>query len=129
MSGTSVGDVFVAIDGNGIGRVIEGCILAERFAELTAFSEQVTRIVQTLKHAIEIRGGEVYLAGGDNLLARMPRNGLEEVCRQVADSETARLHFAIGVGLDSRGAYLALKYAKTFSHRRVDYDGGFTCLD
>lgn len=126
---TKTGRLFIAIDGNSIGRVIGGYILAERFTGLKAFSEYVSGTVQALKRDMEARGGQVYLAGGDNLLACMPQDGLEEVCRLVADAQTEKLRFAIGVGPTSRHVYLALKYAKTFGHRRVDYDDDFTCQD
>ena len=104
--------LYVSIDGNNIGRELERLMLGERLEELKIFSETMLQTISKIVRHVEEIGGEVIMAGGDNVLARMSESNANELSRWVAKLKTDKISFSVGIGNNVKMAYLALKYAK-----------------
>ena len=117
-------EVFVAIDGNQIGCHIERLLFTGRLEELSDYSLRITASVRSFVKSIEGLGGKVVMAGGDNVLASMPRDGVEKFLSRIHFFATAELTFSTGIGDTPVEAYLALKYAKTEGGGIVTFANG-----
>ena len=104
--------LYVSIDGNNIGRELERLMLGERLEELKVFSETMLLIISKIAQHVEKLGGEVIMAGGDNVLARMSESDANELSKWVSKMRTDKISFSVGIGDNVKMAYLALKYAK-----------------
>ncbi len=106
--------MYIAIDGNSIGKFIEKLILSNRLAELSEFSNQMNSTIQYLCNAIESRNGNVYMAGGDNILAEIQESHIYEIINIVKEiNNTNAYKFSVGISENLIDTYLALKYAKS----------------
>lgn len=114
--------VFISVDGNGIGRIIESHILANRFAELQQLSETISATIQYFADRIEYAKGQVIMAGGDNLLATIPRAEIDRILSLVEKTLPFGIRFSTGFGPRACDSYLALKYAKANDLPHVGYD-------
>jgi hypothetical protein len=63
--------MFLAFDGNLVGRRLELYLLDNREEDLKCFSQNVSAAIDTLGTIIKRKGGEILICAGDNILARM----------------------------------------------------------
>lgn len=109
--------MFLAIDGDDIGRAVERLIVLATADEVAAFSQAVDAALDDITQRIEERGALVILRGGDSLLAEMPEIRPEEI-EQLLAGASGTLTFSAGTGGTMRNAFLALKLAKASGKRR-----------
>ncbi len=103
---------FVALDGDQVGRRIEQLILRGNLSELSSYSKYVLVAIDTLESLILEAGGQVYMAGGDNLLAEVSDLDLF-ISNFISLRDELVCSFCVGIGTDPVKAYLALKFAKS----------------
>lgn len=118
--------LFVSIDGNNIGKLLERHILCDALDALSAFSKMLTNNINSLHSFILTCEGIVYLAGGDNILALVPSQYISQVIEKTHSLEGSGITFSIGIGQTAVAAYLALKYAKTIAASYPVYYSGHT---
>ena len=105
--------MIISIDGDNIGKRIEGMILTNNLEQLERFSNNVSSAINNFALNIERIGGKCYLCGGDNILAFIPDSAKDEVINTVLNSNENELFFSAGLGSSVLEAYLALKIAKS----------------
>ena len=115
-------NLFVSIDGNGIGKKIESYILANRFSDLNRFSRRVSAAVQELADRIILLNGRVIMSGGDNLLGSIPDSSVADLLSAVKSINTPDTEFAVGLGPSACDSYLALKFAKASNTLCIQHD-------
>ena len=113
-----------------IGRKIEKYILDEELEELSVFSRQLSVTVNRIEDSVLSMGGRVYMAAGDNVLAKISRENVEELVISWKSMMPEKLFtFSVGIGNTPAEAYLAIKYAKVCGRFAVFYrDGGFETI-
>ena len=125
----NVNRVFIAIDCNETGKRIERLILSEELNNLKHFSEELTvAIVETASY-ITAYDGEVYLAGGDNILARVSEAAVSSIYQYFSTKVGPEVTFECGLGDSPVDAYLALKYAKAMHAGKPVRRGGEGTFD
>lgn len=105
--------IYVAIDGNEIGKIIEKYLLCGDTETLSKFSSTLTNCILRISSFIKNNNGELIMAGGDNVLACLPEDVfliLKEFI--INDTKDVIFSFSIGTSTEPLGSYLALKYAK-----------------
>ena len=110
--------MFIAVDGDDVGRKLELYILDNNINELEDFTLSLTNrfnwFVTQLYNLIQI---EIHLVGGDSILASFEPNkeSIEYLEKLRTDFEKQGLPtISIGIGYTPREAYFALKYAKLY---------------
>lgn len=112
--------LYVSLDANLIGKKIEKFILGEELEELAVFSKRLSETVNMIEKSILSMGGQVYMAAGDNVLAKISRENLEELVTVWKDNiPTELFSFSVGIGDTAVEAYLAIKYAKVSGYFAV----------
>lgn len=112
-------NIFISIDGNNTGSIIQKYILSNELEKLNEFSSNLTAVIHCITRFIEKEKGIVYLTGGDNILAYIPLYNLDNIINIVKDLTLKEFTFSIGIGNSSTDAYLALKYAKVSKSQSV----------
>lgn len=104
--------MYIALDGDSIGRKIEGLILTEKLEDLVRFSQAVDKLIDDISRSILENDGTIYLSGGDNILAFDPRIESTIDRLKMINSNGSGIRFSVGYGESIKLAYLGLKYAK-----------------
>ena len=116
-------EIYIAVDGDSIGKIIENYILSNELIELKSFSLQLQNDVVNIGKIIEENKGSLFLQGGDNLLGLIHTLRLNTVFEYVNNLNSIRkYHFSMGLGDTSLDAYLALKYAKLKNMSPIYFD-------
>jgi minimal CRISPR polymerase domain len=112
---------FLALDGDDIGRRLELYMLTNDADSLTAFGAAFNSAITSLvKSASDVEGVELMLFGGDSVMLRVPDGVLEIVLEIVRDiTSENEFTFSGGYATTMRGAYLALKLAKSSGKDRI----------
>lgn len=106
--------MFVSIDGDRIGKILEQYILNEQLKELSDFSKSIKKDISDFVEIIQKNGGEIYMDGGDNLFAFIENDYINNIVKYVKKKNINNKYtFSIGVGNSVSDTYLALKYAKS----------------
>ena len=116
--------MIISIDGDSIGKIIEGMILTNRLEQLKNFSNKVSDIVNRFSLSIEDFGGKCFLNGGDNILAFIPDSAVDKILDTISKSSEENLSFSVGLGSSVLEAYTALKIAKSNPHGCVCFKNG-----
>jgi GTP cyclohydrolase III len=109
---------FVALDGDQVGRRIEQLIISAKLSELSSYSKSVLDAIKTLESILLKAGGQVYMTGGDNLLAEVTDIDLF-LSNFISIRDELVCSFCVGIGTDPIKAYLALKFAKSCAPRTI----------
>ena len=117
--------IYVAVDGNEIGKIIEKYLFCENLEELSRFSETMKKSVNEISSFIEKCEGALVMSGGDNILACLPADNYPVVKEYIRKfNENCIFNFSIGVSSYPLGSYMALKYAKLNHFYSVKFDNG-----
>ena len=115
--------LFIAIDGDDVGRRIEYLVLLNKTNALLQFSLQYQEGMTWLENIlVEKLNAQIVFNGGDNLLATIPSNSnlLEEIEKiRTKFEEQTQTTLSIGIGNTPRESYFALKLAKNSGKDRV----------
>lgn len=116
--------IYLAVDGNNIGKMLEKYILLNDFCELSSFSQKISNKVKLLVQIVKNHSGEVLLAGGDNVLAKIDAENVNSILEKINQLQENDLQFAVGLGETAINAYLALKYSKSIIAKNEIYYNG-----
>ncbi len=114
LNGVSV-NMFVAFDGDGIGRRLELYLLQNRELDIKSFSATVTSAIRDIGSVLEMNGGELIMCSGDSVLAKFPEEkDVTEFIPYCEELFLVRTGSSISSGCaeDLRGVLVALKIAK-----------------
>lgn len=104
--------VFVLVDGDNVGEKIDLLVLQEDLQGVSEFTRGLDRAVDLIEAAAREAGGTVYIAGGDNVLARL--DDLDAFLEKFGalQGELGGT-FSVGIGREAKDAHVALKVAKS----------------
>ena len=105
-------EIYLAIDGNRTGAQLERYILGNDMDGLHNFSNMISVYLGSLMEYIEQNSGTVYMAGGDNLLAKINSSFVLDIYDMLASALEHGFAFSMAVGESPIDTYLGLKYAK-----------------
>lgn len=116
--------MYISIDANNIGKIIEGYILSNELKDLSAFSTNLTSIINEVNRKIKESNGSLIMSGGDNILAEINELSVKSIIAYVQNIEIEPIRFSIGLGDSAISSFLALKYAKAKKiHNAVLFNG------
>ncbi|MFN6481345.1 MULTISPECIES: mCpol domain-containing protein [unclassified Nostoc] len=116
--------LYLAADGDDVGRKIELFIVTDQIELLSNFSHNFQSAMLWLAEALSDEfNAKIIFNGGDSLLARLQSDAisvsrLENLRIEFANLSKATLSF--GIGDNSRQAYFALKLAKATGKNRIE---------
>ncbi len=120
--------LYIAVDGDDVGRRLEYYMIINDSTSLTAFSTDFRSSMTWLEdRLIQIFNAKILFSGGDNLLAEISlqnefANPLSTLHLQFTQKSNNTL--SVGVGSTLREAYFALKIAKASGKNCIKvYDG------
>ncbi len=106
--------MYISIDGDEIGKIIERYILNEDLKSLRKFSNNITNSIRLFEEFIKNVNGKIFLVGGDNIFASVSKDRMQELLDFVNKvNTTSNVKFSVGYSTDILSTYLALKYAKS----------------
>ena len=115
-------NIYIAIDGDSIGKIIERYILTSALNELKNFSRDMQEDVFLIGEYIKKNGGNVYMQGGDNILGSIDKSALVSIIKFIESiNHNRQYHFSIGLGDSPTYSYLSLKYAKLTQKTPIIY--------
>jgi hypothetical protein len=110
--------IFVAIDGDHIGETLETLLVKRDLPGATEYSESVAGLFNQIRHILEEAGATVYICAGDSLLASFPEDPFS-IDLLKDHLPRGPCTYSIGIGWDSRTAYMALKVAKALGRNQI----------
>lgn len=116
-------ELYIAIDGDDVGRRLEHSMLINDQNNLIDFSNRFNESMTWLERILEQTfQAQIIFNGGDNLLAKLQQNDfdlgkLTIIAKSFLAKSTSTL--SIGIGTNMRQAYFALKLAKTSGKNRI----------
>ena len=112
--------MFIAVDGNSTGRIIEKLILKNELTKLAQFSEMIQCRIEVMRKTIVHYSGNIIIAGGDNILAEIPSSSYCVLLKEIEPLTLEDYSFSVAVSSSVQGAYLGLKYAKAAKLKTVE---------
>lgn len=115
--------MYISIDGDGVGKVIEKYILLERIPELSKISGKIRGYTDTIVEKIIENEGEIIMQGGDNILAQITDQAIDKIMETIDEINKEQIiQFSVGISKSVLGAYMALKYAKSLEcNRKIEF--------
>ncbi|MGJ5631792.1 mCpol domain-containing protein [Nostoc sp. CALU 1950] len=119
-----MGSLYLAVDGDDVGRKIEFFIVTDQMEQLSNFSHNFQSSMLWLAETLSDEfNAKIIFNGGDSLLARLQSDAIS-----VSRLESLRIEFAsfskttlsFGIGDNSLQAYFALKLAKATGKDRIE---------
>ncbi|WP_297514795.1 mCpol domain-containing protein [Thermococcus sp.] len=124
--------IYVSIDGDNIGELIEQAILSKDEKRLQEISNKVTTAITIFSSQIknQIPNSTIILAGGDSAILKIEAQSLYEVAMKIKEvsgqffQNFQLFSVSIGIGTSLIYSYLALKFAKANGKNKiVAYNG------
>lgn len=100
--------MYIALDGDQIGRRLELLLFADDDERVAAFSTAISTAVRALATQLEDMGLEIVFSGGDSVLAK----GNAEIDLALIQLQHDEISFSLGIGETPSKALLSLKSAK-----------------
>ena len=108
--------IYLAVDGDDIGRLLTGFIYSDDPDTVAAFSSRVQNYYRGLADLVVSHGGTVIFCTGDSVLARIPEETLPAAQQYLEGSQFTS---SAGVGDTLRRAHWALNIAKSLGKDRL----------
>lgn len=112
--------MFIAIDGNSTGKILEKLIFSNDLTKLTQFSTMLQLKIKMMRDVIVDYSGNIIMAGGDNILAEIPSSSCDRIIQEFGSLVIDDYSFSISLSTSVQGVYLGLKYAKAANLRKVE---------
>ena len=112
--------MFIAIDGNSTGKILEKLIFSNDLTKLTQFSTMLQLKIKMMRDVIVDYSGNIIMAGGDNILAEIPSSSCDRIIQEFGSLVIDDYSFSLSLSTSVQGAYLGLKYAKAANLRKVE---------
>jgi minimal CRISPR polymerase domain len=110
--------LYVAIDGDDVGRRLEGLVVRGEVDELRRFSRGVDGDLDTLANILESIAFDSFVKGGDTILACGPAHDPAWFARHLT---TVTITISVGLGRSLTEAFLGLKIAKASGKNQIVY--------
>lgn len=111
--------MYIALDGDFVGRKIETLILAERLDELFMYNQLVSNTILAIEELIKSHDGQIFLCGGDNILAYDEKYTETIDFLSKFNLQSIDLQFSVGYASNVKLSYFALKYAKRYESGKI----------
>ena len=115
--------MFIAIDGDAVGKKLQQYILSGDLSGLRVFSDSIKHDMIVFSSIIEKEKGTVYMVGGDNIFAQGDANCARIILKQIEQVNVAegkdRVQYSLAIGDSTQDAYIGLNYAKGCKHRYI----------
>lgn len=116
--------MYIAIDGDNIGKKLEKYILNENMNKLNEISLYISNRIANIEKLIINFEGQVFMSGGDNILALIPDSSINDFIAHINNiNKLNDIKFSVGYSSQIKSTYFALKYAKSIGA------GTITCAD
>lgn len=111
--------LYIGLDGDSIGRVIEEYLITNQVQKMKEFSNLIISALEQIREQAIALGGEVIFCSGDSILvsgdfdqsfAEFARTRFQEITQRSA---------SVGVGYSTANTYLGLKLAKSRGGNQV----------
>lgn len=113
--------MYIAIDGDSVGKRLQQLILDEKLDELKSFSNSINDTVSRFAQLLEKHGAVIYLNGGDNIFAECTRECAQIVAEYVhTENEKKQICYSVAIGENTQDAYIGLNYAKSGRVRYIE---------
>jgi GTP cyclohydrolase III len=114
-------NVYIAIDGDSIGKLLEKYILCNDLEKLHNMSMNIQKDIDFIENIIKKMNGTVFMKGGDNILCLCESINLKTVIDAILSINKERdYHFSVGIAKSATSAYVSLKYAKLSGNTVVE---------
>ena len=115
--------IFIHLDGDDIGSVLELLLLDDGVERARAYSTSVTRALELVRNALAKNGNaDIFVSGGDDLAAALPDGAIDtqevERLRRIFFEACGRT-MSIGVGFSASEATHNLRRAKLMGKNAV----------
>lgn len=113
--------MYVGLDGDSIGRVIESLLIKNRPKEVIVFSKKIVSALESIRLDVINRNGNILFCSGDSILfyGEFDIEFCNFILKKFKD-ETGRTA-SIGIGRTTAEAYLGLKLAKSRGGDSVEF--------
>lgn len=111
--------IYIGLDGDSIGRVIEEYLITNQVQKMKEFSNLIMSALEQIKEQAIALDGEIIFCSGDSILvsgnfdqsfAEFARKRFQEITQRTA---------SVGVGYSTANTYLGLKLAKSRGGNQV----------
>ena len=106
--------IYIILDGDDIGLKIEKSFLEEDEVSLKRINDDIKEIGEIISFYLEERGFEIIFSGADGLIGKGDEIDIESLSKFVK-KKCLPYTFSVGIGDNLKGAFLALRYAKSIS--------------
>lgn len=113
--------IYVAIDGDDIGRKLASCYLSNRVEALRETKNLVDRKTREISKLLSSMGYEIFFCAADGISGALSADqiDIESLYHKIEDIAGDELAFSAGVGNSLRESYIALLYAKSTGKARI----------
>ena len=110
--------VFVAIDGDDIGRRLAACYLSNQVDALKATKDLVELKTQRISGLLSSLGFEILFCAADGVTGSTRKSVVDDssLYQRIKEAVGDEISFSVGVGGSLREAYVALLYARVWAH-------------
>jgi len=120
--------MYAYIDGDDIGLKIETSFMDNDEECLRGINELVKETVKKITDKLETLEYKIIFAGADGIICKKEEMDIQKILDYIR-GQCDELQFSIGVGMNLRDAYLALRYAKSNGKNiAVIYEENFTLI-
>ena len=111
--------IYIGLDGDSIGRVIEEYLITNQIDNLKGFSNLIVEALEMIKVEAEEKNGDIIFCSGDSILFSGDFTlEFAEQARLIFNNNTKRTA-SVGVGYTTAETYLGLKLAKSRGGNQV----------
>lgn len=111
--------IYIGLDGDSIGRVIEEYLITNQIEKLKIFSRLIVEALEMIKVEAKKKDGDIIFCSGDSILFHGDFTmEFAEMSRQIFNNKTNKTA-SIGVGYTTAETYLGLKLAKSRGGNQV----------
>lgn len=114
-------NMYIAIDGDSVGKRLQQLILDEKLNELKIFSNSINDTLSRFVQLLEKHNGVIYLNGGDNIFAECTRECAQIVAEYVhTENRKSQICYSVAIGENTQDTYIGLNYAKSGKIRYIE---------
>lgn len=106
--------MYIAIDGDSVGKRLQQLILEEKLDILADFSNSIKNTLLQFMIILEQHESIIYMSGGDNIFAECTKKCAEIVVEYVKIiNKKNEVHYSVAIGENTQDTFIGLEYAKS----------------
>lgn len=114
--------IYISIDGDDVGRLINSCYLSNNEKKLNLISVQLEESTLNIAKLLEARGFGIVFRAADGVVAKIENyHDFEELFLSIGFCSINQITFSAGVGSCLREAYIALLSSKSNGKNQLTY--------